>query len=76
MKDKRRALAGVKSAIRQRFEMSVAEVDHLDSRKRCTLGAAMIANDSRSVHRQFDKIVDMVREKREVSLIEYDRILY
>lgn len=76
LKDKRRVIKSIKSVLHGRFEVSVAEVDHADSIKRCTLGVAMVSNESRAVHQRFDKIVDAIRARVDVSLLDYTRELY
>lgn len=76
LKDKRRVIQSIKSMLRSRFEVSVAETDHADSHKRCTLGVAIVSTDSRLVHGRFDKIVDFIRTKGTVSLLSYERELF
>jgi uncharacterized protein len=76
LKDKRHAIKGLKQRLRDRFNVSVAEVDHHDVHQRCTLGLAMVANESRAMHSQFDKMVDLVRGAPRVSLLDYEREFY
>jgi hypothetical protein len=76
LKDKRRVILGFKQRLRNRFNVSVAEVGHGDSHKRCQLGIAMVSGDSRGVHSQFDKIVDMVRATAGLTLLEYEREVF
>ena len=47
LKDKRHVLKGVKEKVRQRFEVSVAEVNHQDTWQRATLAVAYVSGDSR-----------------------------
>ena len=76
LKDKRRAIAGLKQKLRNRFNVSVAEVGFTDTPKRCRLAVAMVSRSeggSAPVHSQLDKIVDLVRRTAQVSLLEYKR---
>ena len=73
LKDKRRAIKSVKERIKNRFNVSAAEVGHLDSRQRATLGLAMISNDAKHVHSCFDRIVELVRKCGSVSLLEFEK---
>ena len=73
LKDKRRAVKSVKDRLANRFNVSVAEVDRLDSRQHAVLGVAMVSNDPVHVHGCLDKIVDYVRADRAVSLIDYQK---
>jgi hypothetical protein len=73
LKDKRRVVRSVKQQVRDRFNVAIAEVDHLDLHRRCALGIAAVSNEERGVHAMFDQIIDLVRGKHEVSLVSYDR---
>ena len=75
LKDKRRAIKSIKERIKNRFNVSAAEIGHLESRQRATLGLAMISNDARFIHSSFDRIVDFVRHSQAVSLISFEREL-
>ncbi|MCK4625432.1 MAG: DUF503 domain-containing protein [Phycisphaerae bacterium] len=75
LKDKRRLLKGFKDRLASRYNVSVAEVDHLDSWQRGTVGIAMVSNDAVHVHSCLDKIVDFARRQRGLSLIDYEKSL-
>jgi uncharacterized protein len=76
LKDRRRIIKGLKERIRHRFNVSVSEVDHADRIQRCRLGVAMVAEGSRPVHAQFDKIVDLIRATSGVTLLDYERAFH
>jgi uncharacterized protein YlxP (DUF503 family) len=71
LKDKRRVLKGTKERIRRAFNVSVAEVGYNDAPRRCRLGVAMVANESRVVQSQLDQVVDLVRRVGGVILVDY-----
>ena len=73
LKDKRRVVLGLKTKLRQRFNVSVAELETADTVKRCRLGMAMICGESRPIHSQFDQMMDLVRSVPGVTLLEYHR---
>jgi uncharacterized protein len=75
LKDKRRVVVSLKDRIRGRFNVSIAEVGHLDSRQRATLGVALVANDARFVHGCLDKIVEYVRATGPASLLDFQKEL-
>ncbi len=75
LKDKRRVLQGFKQRVRDRFNVSVAEVEHGDSPKRTRLGIAGIFRESREAHSLLDRIVDMARQTGGLTLLEYEREL-
>ncbi len=75
LKDKRRVVVSLKERLRNRFNVSVTEVGYMDTPKRCRLGVAVVSQESRAVHSQLDKIVDVVRRTGGVSLLDYKREL-
>lgn len=75
LKDKRRVIKSVKQRIRNRFNVSVAEVEYGDSHKRCQLGIAMVSKESRPLHSQLDQIIDLLRRVGGLTLLDYKREL-
>lgn len=47
MKDKRRILKSLKDRLHQKFNVSVAETDHLDLWQRAELSCCLVSNDRR-----------------------------
>ena len=62
LKGKRHALKGLKEKLRQRFELSVAEVDHQDLWQRATLALAYVSGDSRHANEVISKAVDFIED--------------
>lgn len=60
LKEKRHVLKGVKERVRQRFEVSVAEVDHQDTWQRATLAVACVSPDSRHANEVVSKALDFI----------------
>lgn len=73
LKDKRRVILGLKDRMRGRFNVSVAEVDYLDMPQRSLLGVALVSTETRVIHAQLDKVVELVRHTRGLSLLDYSR---
>jgi len=73
LKDKRRVIQSLKQKLSNRFNVSVAEVEHNDVPKRCQLGVALVSNDARAVHSQLDQVVEAVRRSAGVTLLSYER---
>lgn len=72
LKAKRSVIKSLKDRLSHRHNVSVAEVESLDSHQRAVLGLAMVANDSRFVRSCLDKIVDELRVARAAILVDYD----
>ena len=62
LKSKRRVLKGLKERLRQRFQISVAEVDHHDSWQRATLALACVSGDSRHANEVISKAMDFIED--------------
>ncbi|MHC4695289.1 MAG: DUF503 domain-containing protein [Planctomycetota bacterium] len=75
LKDKRRVIQSAKQRIRNTFNVSIAEVEFGDSPKRCRLGIAMVAKESRPLHSQLDRIIDLLRRVGGLTLLNYEREL-
>ena len=76
LKDKRRVIHGLKQRLRNRFNVSVAEVAHTELKKRCRLGIAIVSIESRPMHSQLDKVVEAIRHTRGLTLVDYQRELF
>ena len=72
LKDKRRIVKSLRDRIRNRFNVSVSEVDSLDLRQQATLGIALATNDRVFADQVLAKVVDLVRATPGASLIDYD----
>jgi len=68
LKDKRRLVKGFKDRMASRFNVSIAEVDALDSRRRAVLAIAMVANDRRYVEGALQKITNAAAGHRDMIL--------
>jgi uncharacterized protein YlxP (DUF503 family) len=62
LKGKRHALKGLKDKLRQRFEISVAEVDHQDTWQRATLALACVSGDSRHANEVISKAMNFIED--------------
>ena len=60
LKGKRHVLNGLKEKVRQRFEVSVAEVDHHDAWQRATLAVACVSGDSRHANEVVSKALAFI----------------
>lgn len=60
LKGKRHVLRGLKEKVKQRFNVSIAEVDHGDLWQRSTLAVACVANDARLANEVVSKAVNFI----------------
>jgi hypothetical protein len=76
LKEKRHVVKGLTAAIRQRFNVSVAEVDHHDLWQRTTLGVSVVATDGYHAKRVLHEVEKLVDRWAEVDLIQADVSLH
>ncbi|MCP4712762.1 MAG: DUF503 domain-containing protein [Planctomycetes bacterium] len=71
LKDKRRVIKSLKDRIGNKYNVSIAEVDHNDNIRTCLLGVAMVGNERRFLESALSGIVEYVRKIPQLSLIDY-----
>jgi len=67
LKEKRMVLRRVKDLVRQKFNVSIAEVAENDVWQRALLGIAVVGNDRRYVEGALDEVIGFVRAKADVT---------
>jgi uncharacterized protein len=76
LKEKRHVVKTLTAAIRQKFNVSVAEVDHHDLWQRTTLGVSVVATDGYHARRVLHEVEKLVERWTEVQIIEADLTLH
>jgi len=71
LKDKRRAVKGLKDRIRSRFNVSVAEVGETGLWQRATIAVACVSNEKSRINETVAKVVDLARSVDSVELLDY-----
>lgn len=71
LKDKRRVVKSLKDRLRNKFNVSVAETDAHESRKRAVITAAIVATDTQFAEQCMQQIVNMIEGSRGASLVNY-----
>jgi hypothetical protein len=61
LKDKRHIVKGVIGRLQSRFNISVSEVEHQDSKTVAVLGIAVVSNDAVFIDQQLDSILAFMR---------------
>ena len=72
LKDKRRIVKSLRDRIRNRFNVSVSEVDSLDRRQQAVLGITLATNDRVFADQVLAKVVDLVRATPGAVLVDYE----
>ncbi len=73
LKEKRSIVKSLIGRLQSRFNISIAEVDHQDSKSIAVLGVAVVSNDSRFIDQQLDAIVGFMRNDGRFYLGQVER---
>ncbi len=73
LKGKRQVLKSITARIRNKFNVSVAEVDDHDAWQLATIGICYISTDGRFTNQVLSKVVDFFTNSRfEVEILDYE----
>ena len=73
LKGKRRVLRSITERVRNKFNVSIAEVDDSSLWQLATLGIGCVSNNSRLTNEVLSKVVNFVTESRfEVEILDYE----
>jgi len=72
LKSKRQVLKSVIARLRNRFNVSVAEVDANDLWQRSVIGVAAVSNEGGHAHRMLSKVVQYVEGDRRLELLHHE----
>jgi len=73
LKGKRQVLKSITTRVRNKFNVSVAEVDNHDLWQLATIGICCVSNNSRYTNQVLSKVVDFIINSRfEVEILDYE----
>ena len=72
LKDKRQVVTSIKDKLKQRFNVSVAEVEAQDNRQMAILGFAMVGNEASHVRTTLQQIVEALRSHPVAEFIDHE----
>lgn len=70
LKDKRHVLLSLKDRLRDKFNLSVAEVDGQDLWQKAVLGLACVANETRHVNQVLEQALNVIRAVPAVEIVQ------
>jgi uncharacterized protein YlxP (DUF503 family) len=76
LKSKRHFLKGIKDRVKNRFNVSIAEVDHNDLWQRTTLGVSVVTNQKQFANRVLSQVVDFIGKENGVQILDYSIELF
>ena len=71
MKSKRQVLLSIKDRLRDKFNVSVAEVGDHDLWQKAVLGMACVANEGAYVNKVLDQAVNLLRSIPMVEMVKF-----
>ncbi len=72
LKDKRQILKSLIETTRQKFNISMAEVEELDKWQVSVVGVACVANDNRFVNQVLDKVINHLESNPRIEVGEVE----
>lgn len=73
LKGKRQAIKSITARVKNRFNVSIAEVDDLDLWQIATLGVTCVSNSTPFCNETLSKVVDFIAHSRsEAELVDYE----
>ena len=73
LKGKRSIVKSVIGRLKSRFNISISEVDHQDSKTSAIIGISIVSNDSHFIDQQFDAIINFMRNDGRFYLGQIER---
>lgn len=72
LKGKRRVLKTITDRVKNKFNVSIAEVDHQDHWQRAELGVAAVSNDKGHAHSTLTAVVNFIDNMHVAELFDYE----
>jgi len=73
LKGKRSIVKSLIGRLKSRFNISISEVEHQDSKTIAVIGISIVSNDSAFIDKQFDSIVSFMRNDGRFFLGQVER---
>ncbi len=71
LKEKRFAVKSLKTRIRNKYNVSISELDGTDKWQRVVLGIAIVTNDRKIVDTTFNKIIQFIDSDGRVEILDH-----
>jgi uncharacterized protein YlxP (DUF503 family) len=62
LKEKRSIVKSIASRTKNKFNISIAEIDRHDNKRTAILGISLISNDGRFINEQFNNIINFMKK--------------
>lgn len=72
LKDKRSVVKSIITKIKQRYNVSIAEIDNQDDWHRATIGIAGVANSQKKAEQELQKALKMLESNYQIEVIKME----
>ena len=72
LKGKRQIIKSIKERVKNRFNVSIAEVEKQDLWQRTVLGIACVTNEKRAADRILSKVINFIEQNKNLFLTNYE----
>lgn len=72
LKDKRRVKRSIVEKVRNKFNVSIAEVEAQDNINELILGISCISTDSNQIYRVFSDVIKLVEKEKDSFIVDYE----
>ncbi len=71
LKEKRMVVKGIKDRIRNKYNVSISEVDFQDKWQRARLGIVQVGTDYNFIQQNMDRVFSVIEGNHEVQVVDY-----
>ncbi len=71
LKEKRRILKSLLAGLKKKFNISIAEIDENDEYRKAIIGVAIVSNKSSFGNQVIAKVIDDIRKRPDLNLVDY-----
>lgn len=76
LKEKRLILQSLKTRIRQKFNVSIAEVDGVEKWQKAVLGLSMVANERKLLDQAFSRVLQLIESDGRSQILNHTFEIY
>lgn len=76
LKDKRRVLKSIITRIRNRFNVSISEIEDNDMWQRAIIGISSISNNTHYTNKVLNEVINYLQKERNIIILDYSIELF
>ena len=72
LKEKRAVVNSIKTKVSSKFNVSVAEVEYIDNKKKIGIGISMVSHSNNYIQSAFEKILNFINDNFDIIVLNED----